>query len=164
MMGLCAGSQITCSDDEDDEVEKLDKNHLMIEEDEDDDKDEEVEEIEEEEIIEAVGEDLDDDEEEEEEEGYVDEEEGEDEYTDAMEAMDVDDYTASQSDRESVEEIDGSVTSIKKKKSSKRRRGVGTGLNGLGGMIEAAMRFGQELQDDYRDDKREEIKKALEVS
>ncbi|CAG8636331.1 8409_t:CDS:10, partial [Funneliformis caledonium] len=83
------------------------------------------------------------------------------EYTDAMEAMDVDDYIALQSDRESIEEVHGLVTSIKKKKISKRRRGVGSGLNGLG-VIEAAMRFGQELQDDYRDDKREEIKKTLE--
>ncbi|PKC72276.1 SPRY-domain-containing protein [Rhizophagus irregularis] len=100
MMGLCAGSQITCSDDDDDEVVKV-----------------------------------------------------------AMDAMDVDDY---QSDHESVEEVDGSVTLIKTKKTSKRRKGVETELNGLDGMIEAAMRFGQELQDDYRDDNREEIKKALE--
>ncbi|RIA98129.1 concanavalin A-like lectin/glucanase domain-containing protein [Glomus cerebriforme] len=99
MMGLCAGRQITCSDDEDEEVVEVIKDHLMIEEDDD----EEIE-----------------------------------------------------------DKVDDDDVVIDEKKSSKRRKGVETGLNGLDGNIEAAMRFGQELQDDYRDDNREEIKKALE--
>ncbi|CAJ0766071.1 4252_t:CDS:10 [Entrophospora sp. SA101] len=46
--------------------------------------------------------------------------------------------------------------SNKNKKTLKRRKGPEVNLNGLGGMIESAVRFGQELQDDYRDDTREE--------
>ncbi|CAJ0754870.1 5518_t:CDS:10 [Entrophospora sp. SA101] len=51
--------------------------------------------------------------------------------------------------------------SNKNKKTLKRRKGPEVNLNGLGGMIESAVRFGQELQDDYRDDTREEVKKKL---
>ena len=132
-------------------------------EEEEDDDDEVEDKVDDDEVVED---DLEEDEEDEEDEEReeAEEEEGDDEYTDAMEAMDAMDIDVYQSDHESVEEVDGSVTLIKKKKTSKRRKGVETGLNGLDGMIEAAMRFGQELQDDYRDDNREEIKKALEVS
>uniref|UniRef100_U9TJ85 SPRY-domain-containing protein n=1 Tax=Rhizophagus irregularis (strain DAOM 181602 / DAOM 197198 / MUCL 43194) TaxID=747089 RepID=U9TJ85_RHIID len=161
MMGLCAGSQITCSDDDDDEVVKVGKDHLMLEEDDDDEIEDKVvdDDVD---IGEVVDDDLEEEDDEDEEREEAEEEEGDDEYADAMEAMDAMDVDDYQSDHESVEEVDGSVTLIKTKKTSKRRKGVETELNGLDGMIEAAMRFGQELQDDYRDDNREEIKKALE--
>ena len=152
MMGSCDSSQITYSDEDDDIVE-VGKEHLMMEEEDDDVV-----------IKEAVEEDLGEDEEDDDEGEEAEEEEGDDEYADAMEAMDVDVYTASQSDHESIEEVGGSITPIKKKRISKRRKGVETGLNGLGETMQAAMQFGQELQDDYCDDNREEIKKALEVS
>ncbi|KAF0492621.1 SPRY-domain-containing protein [Gigaspora margarita] len=139
MIGACAGTKITLSDNEDVNI-KGDNSHTMS--DEDDTDDDEV-------VNESTEEDDDDD----------DEEDDEDEYKDAM---DVDEFTAiiSQSDCESDDEIDGPLTPHKKKRVPKRRK-VTLGLHGLDDAMTAALKFGCELQDDYRNDDREEIRNAL---
>ncbi|CAG8675371.1 7465_t:CDS:2 [Dentiscutata erythropus] len=138
MIGACAGTKITLSDNEDVSI-KVDNSHTMSEEDDTDD----------EEVNESTEEDEDDD----------DEEDEDDEYKDAM---DVDEFSAiiSQSDCESDDEIDGPLTPHKKRRVPKRRK-VTLGLDGLDDAMKAALKFGCELHDDYRDDDREEIKNAL---
>ncbi|CAG8483139.1 8980_t:CDS:2, partial [Scutellospora calospora] len=66
----------------------------------------------------------------------------------------------SQSDCESGDDIDGPVTPLKKKRMPKRRK-VTLGLHGLDDAMAAALKFGYELQSDYRNDDREEIRNAL---
>ncbi|CAG8695517.1 19048_t:CDS:2 [Gigaspora margarita] len=68
------------------------------------------------------------------------------------------------SDNEDVnikdDEIDGPLTPHKKRRVPKRRK-VTLGLHGLDDAMTAALKFGCELQDDYRNDDREEIRNAL---
>ncbi|CAG8607154.1 4234_t:CDS:2, partial [Racocetra persica] len=66
----------------------------------------------------------------------------------------------SQSDCESGDEIDGPLTPPKKRRVPKRRK-VALGLHGLDDAMTAVLKFGCELQDDYRNDDREEIRNSL---
>ncbi|CAG8672887.1 2481_t:CDS:2, partial [Racocetra fulgida] len=68
----------------------------------------------------------------------------------------------SQSDCESGDEIDGPLTPPKKRRVPKRRK-VALGLHGLDDAMTAVLKFGCELQDDYRNDDREEIRNALKA-
>ena len=139
MMGRCSGTRAVATEDEDDDLVKVEKHGMIVR------------------SRMAIGDGVTG---QETDNGDKDDEEDE-EYEDAM---DVDDFTVSHSDSASYsEDEDAHITPIKKKKNSIKRKKINYDVDGLDSQIETAMRFGQKLQQDYQDDTREEIKSALEV-
>lgn len=145
MLGACSGTEITLTDHEADVI-RNDKAKAMVDDEIDDDEEE--------------GEEVANESNESNEEESEDEEE-EEEFEDAM---DVDEFAASTSDSDSIEDLFGASSGKKKVPKRRKNQNLWPGLHGLDGIMAEALKFGYELQEDYQDDSRDEIKNTLKVS